>query len=331
MAQTILYYPTVNIEDKEWLKGAVLYWDKVSTIVPYKNYDLDPDLLYLADKGQYTPIYAENIVPYVDMDMLAKQWECTRRRNCHSDVKRVPMLIHKNKMLDGMIDKLQREGYIRPQSGEWYWVVEDYARMYMKYLAELAVTNQARDMIIGTDRELHIMWRNRQKKIGENVLKIELKRCLPVPGTDVPFETILDFKKSNRAELLEMRAKIRELEKNISASNDSTEITFLIEDFRENWEKELEILERPLKKQKGVWLLGNLTSLIKSEITLANIWPTLQENVSIMKQIDYKTGAVAGAVIHVCARSIHNRLYHQLENKENGFAYIINARRKEII
>lgn len=327
MAQTILYYPTVNIQDREWLKGAVLYWDKVSTIVPYKNYDLDPDLLYLEDKGQYNPIYAEDIVPHINMDTFKNQWGNRLRKNFQGDVKGVPMLIHKNKILDGMIAQLQYKGYVRPQDDDWYWMEESCARMYMKYLAELAVTNQIEDIVIGTDREQNIMWHNNQRRIGTNVLTIELKRCLPVPGENVSLETILDFKKSYRAELFEMRVKIRKLEKSILACTDLNEITFLLESFRENWEKDLEIMEKSLRKQKGGWRLGNLTSLIKNEISLASIWPILQENIPLMKKVDLKTGTIALAVIH----SVYNHLYRQLEDKEDGFAYIMNARRAEII
>ncbi len=48
MAQTILYYPKINIHDGSWLRNAILYWDEVSSIVPYENYlDFSPELLYL--------------------------------------------------------------------------------------------------------------------------------------------------------------------------------------------------------------------------------------------------------------------------------------------
>jgi hypothetical protein len=29
-----LYYPRINLTNKNWLKYAVLYWDKISRIVP---------------------------------------------------------------------------------------------------------------------------------------------------------------------------------------------------------------------------------------------------------------------------------------------------------
>lgn len=29
-----LYYPTIDIEDSEWMKTAILFWDEINTIVP---------------------------------------------------------------------------------------------------------------------------------------------------------------------------------------------------------------------------------------------------------------------------------------------------------
>jgi hypothetical protein len=48
-----IYYPWIDIEDSEWLKTAILYWDKISTIVPghldqpYNS--VDSAFLYQAD------------------------------------------------------------------------------------------------------------------------------------------------------------------------------------------------------------------------------------------------------------------------------------------
>lgn len=48
MPQTILYYPNINIDNGQWLRNALLYWDNISSIVPYRNFeDLSTDLLYL--------------------------------------------------------------------------------------------------------------------------------------------------------------------------------------------------------------------------------------------------------------------------------------------
>lgn len=50
MNRTILYYPTINIPNDEWLRHALLYYDQVSSIIP-QNWEnesliqLSPDII----------------------------------------------------------------------------------------------------------------------------------------------------------------------------------------------------------------------------------------------------------------------------------------------
>lgn len=62
MAQTILYYPTINIQDSAWLRNAVLYWDEVSSIVPYEDYpNFSPEVLFLQRSGVYKAVYPQKL------------------------------------------------------------------------------------------------------------------------------------------------------------------------------------------------------------------------------------------------------------------------------
>lgn len=53
-----LYYPTIDIDDSEWIKNAILFWDEIDTIVPeaisspYKN----NDSRFLYDEGILKPL-----------------------------------------------------------------------------------------------------------------------------------------------------------------------------------------------------------------------------------------------------------------------------------
>ena len=57
-----LYYPTIDIQNADWLKTAILFWDSISTIVPeslstpYKQYDTQ----YLYDIGFLCPLYVNS-------------------------------------------------------------------------------------------------------------------------------------------------------------------------------------------------------------------------------------------------------------------------------
>lgn len=63
MPQSILYYPTISIDDGPWLRAAALYWDEVCSIVPSPYLErLSPELNYMLEQGQYRPIYPQQIL-----------------------------------------------------------------------------------------------------------------------------------------------------------------------------------------------------------------------------------------------------------------------------
>lgn len=59
----ILYYPSIEIKDGDWLRKAILYWDKVASIVPEGNYSDDSwrDMRYLLNVDLYEPIYPSEL------------------------------------------------------------------------------------------------------------------------------------------------------------------------------------------------------------------------------------------------------------------------------
>jgi len=62
MSQSILYYPTIDIQDSEWLRNAVLYWDEICSIVPFEQYQgFSPELQYLQERNLYRAIYPQEL------------------------------------------------------------------------------------------------------------------------------------------------------------------------------------------------------------------------------------------------------------------------------
>ena len=71
-----LYYPTIDIQNTDWLKTAILFWDSISTIVPeslstpYKQYDTQ----FLHEIGFLRPLYVnsdDKSVIGIEEDILA--------------------------------------------------------------------------------------------------------------------------------------------------------------------------------------------------------------------------------------------------------------------
>lgn len=56
MARSLLYYPTFRLPSDEWLKKALLYWDKVGSIVPEEYFAevcRNETIAYLKEAGVY--------------------------------------------------------------------------------------------------------------------------------------------------------------------------------------------------------------------------------------------------------------------------------------
>ena len=45
-----LYYPFINVQDIDWLKCALLYWDAIRCIAPSEDY-FDEHIKFLSDEG----------------------------------------------------------------------------------------------------------------------------------------------------------------------------------------------------------------------------------------------------------------------------------------
>lgn len=60
MERILLYYPSINIPDGDWLRSSLLYTDKVASIYPFNSINdkrLNFDTRTLYDKGLYKPFF----------------------------------------------------------------------------------------------------------------------------------------------------------------------------------------------------------------------------------------------------------------------------------
>ena len=64
MTRGVIYYPTMNIKDQTWLRQAVLYNDKIGSIIPpgmEDQIDLNPDIEILIQEKMFEPVQVYNL------------------------------------------------------------------------------------------------------------------------------------------------------------------------------------------------------------------------------------------------------------------------------
>jgi hypothetical protein len=152
-----LYYPTIEIQDEQWLKSTVLYWDKIQTIVPesiQKPYKGRISKI-LHDEGILSPFLvkstsavvqnvSDTAMEYIQSNeakelLLSKKQrsfsihrdKMPRHFSIHQDKLPEEFRIHSEKMSyflkQEFNDKLDRQGWVRASS--------HFAEFYMTLLA----------------------------------------------------------------------------------------------------------------------------------------------------------------------------------------------------
>ncbi len=350
MAQTILYYPNINIQDGKWLRNALLYWDNISSIVPYENYEnLSSDLLFLQSSGVYEAIYPQDLFSskYSDdfCDTILKRISEYEKRNAKKSFSaRDKTIIHRGKLHAEVIYELSHNNKLTPwvsarliekkhpdfyNHDEWMEMDAQIGRIYMRTLAEFSIKCSHKDIILGTDKlsENREIYCSASHQIYNQCCNLNIINCLPQPSLETSFEDILEFKSRRKYELNAFREKIRELEENIYNSNSFEEIKHYENKFIESWETCYSDYNKALKDSKISFVLGNLCTLI----AIPSIGNVLENALAQYIGQDFFDAVQLGAGLLQMGIS-----YIDYKNKINpnkgdgGFSYIINARKEGI-
>ena len=343
MAQTILYYPEINIPDGIWLRNAILYWDNVSSIVPYIGYeDLSAELLYLQSLGIYVPMYPQDLF-YSEYsndfyDAIIKKIRTSsiagNRVNDDSDNL---VRIHKNKMTESMVREIIHREKIHPKlnhhfsnqstlwdfdDDNWLYIDRKTADIYMRTLAEYSIKCSDEDIVLGTRtvRDNQKIFRHAAPSQSTQCCQLNIERCLPQPAMDVGFEQILDFKEKRADELAAFRKKIRELEKNIYQSASIEEIKFHQNSFVESWENCFKDYKQVLKEARIKFTLGSICALIAT--------PFVNNLVPQQYREYIQTGA---AMLQTGMNYLDYKNAINPNNADGGFSYILSGQREGIM
>ncbi len=357
MAQTILYYPTIDIQDGAWLRNALLYWDNISSIVPYETYsDFSPELLYLQEHGIYKPVFPQDLFcsEYASdfaeaiVTRLKRYKRCTdssKQRYANHHVVKIHRnkiyapalyeLIHYRKVPPALLEYLSDSRFINDfNCGGWMEIDARVASIYMHTLAEFVVKCYSEDIVLGTDQckyqnQFYIHTKPRKNSA---CISLTLDDCLPQPAMDVGFEELLNFKDKYNDELVQLREKLREFEIALSECTEMEKIKFETEKFKEAWQSAL-LKEKTLFTSKKVpFALGTLYALI-SIPALAEPIDNVLQRFSPALNNSIVSGSLLGgaAAISLGYRFVNYRNKVNERRSSSGFSYIIKAAKSGII
>ncbi len=227
MKSRVLYFPYIRVPESNWLTQMLLYWDQVSSIVPYDFVEnpesLGPYMLSLVREelvfqvipGAYIyeiPRFFDGFMTYVEG--LSQEIDRRRDHFAHGSTFR----IHIEK-LDNIGDALVRQRLATPDRYPWYNVERDTADDFMSYLAASLGQVRSVDSSPVTDnseylRRLALAGVPQDAITSQlDALRIQvLDRVLPVPSHSVQASEIRAFKEQHHNELGDFRRRVeREL------------------------------------------------------------------------------------------------------------------------
>ncbi len=341
MNQTILYYPTINIKDGQWLRNALLYWDNISSIVPHENYeDLSSDLLFLESCGVYEAVYPENLFTSEYSDAFCNailnrisEYEKNIKNELLLDGNRT--MIHKSKLHWSVVEQLKHNknlsnwisrDLLKKKHPDFYfydeWLEMDaqIARIYMRTLAEFSIKCSHKDIVLGTDkiRENREIYCHSTPQIDNLCYCLNIIDCFPQPSLETSFEDILEFKYRRRDELKDFRDKIQDLEESIYRSGSIEEIKHYERRFVDNWKRCYMDYYRVLRDSRINFVLGNLGTLIA--IPFAGDMMTEYIGPGFADAVQTGIGLLQMGFSYI---NYKNKINPQTDG---GFSYIISAR-----
>ncbi|MBQ9928725.1 MAG: hypothetical protein IJO65_12235 [Lachnospiraceae bacterium] len=200
-----LYYPYINIKDEDFLKYAILYYDKLHLIVP-ESIRFNEKMSRVAEST----------------DLFVKIKPEQSYQTCCDATKYTIAFIDERMRTDSNFDVYRNEHTSRLYKGKYNWEFSEYceknelltlqrdsikvhpviASEYMTNLANLIAGKNGMDIVTDTvkyaDYHFNPDFRGMKNSIiRDEVMRRELAFVLPVDMRGIPIEKIIDFRNHN--------------------------------------------------------------------------------------------------------------------------------------
>ncbi len=293
--KSILYYPTIKIEDGYWLRNAILYWDEVASIVPGANYDEvnSNEVEALRSAGLYNPVFPIELQNNDELCIrfceevnknlrYRRKWRNVRERNRRPEeyslvhVEKMSMemgsMVHIDKAPAMVLDMLIEEGVaLKNCDGPWINMRSQDAEIYMSVLARyLAAAHD--NMDIGTDKISKFYYpyvRNSTKQLENKqaYLGVAMQEILPMPAMDIPLEDIIRFKDEHMRQLSSFRQRIEDFQWQLRHCTNGEEVRERIARFRREIADEVNEIDELIRTRNMRTFKKTLRSLVPLAIT----------------------------------------------------------------
>lgn len=346
-----LYYPWIDIEDETWLKNAMLYWEKIQTIVPssIENPYTTRTAQEFCEEGILEPFYVESSMKDIDelkddvlrylespegVELLNSK-EFSKKNMIHVDMSlqeiRKRLKVHPEKLSYALIDKLVK-------TDGWMKVDRPFLDFYMTLLATRLsersgtglLTDEVANYNLSTAARLDVRLSIRESQ--RNVSDINGSTDMPptlAQGTlanlvlekiqiapDTPVNKILEFRADYAIELGRFRTKIDELTNEISKYQQLDTLCQHVEDIYLN-----EIIPEISALKEGL-------KDIKIEYMVKDFLKVFFYSTSPLVLTGIPHALFAGIGVSLTASAILYNRKKASELRQNPYSYLLAAERR---
>ena len=343
MPNTILYYPKIAIPDGAWLRQALLYWDRIGSIIPRELDRADQDiqdLHTLYELNVYRSYNPENFIAgdqrlriefeqeFIHISKKPSFW----RRLPPPEARRFDSPIHIAKITDNLSEYIQskRLAILRDRYDSWYQFERSAAWLYMSLLAKYMADSAEETTSPGTDFGLFkdFIFQTEKRNFSASCFELTLQDILPVPSQDTPLEKILEFKTKRMDELISFREVIWDIQNELKKSQEVSQIRDIASRYSDLINTRVSDLSKTMQEDNFQLWRGSLETLVKTDSipSLSLVFDPFQI------PIEYKlAGLGVLGVISVSNYLLDRRNEHRKLLRENSFSYLYHAEHEGII
>ena len=353
MERKIIYYPTIVVPSY-WAKWAVLYFDKVSSIIP-QDLNFKEVINPWNEKDFETMrilMHEGELEPSDPQDLLwkeTKEWENVKafeeefkeivtsntfKSIINRNWRRNPIWkVHRDKLSSEIYEFLHDQELVEEDRKSWNWILMEKktSLLYMSLLAKYLADIEPDFTVPGTDRKDYeqIIYEASSHQNGFVSLDTKFMSILPIPREDVPINNILKFKRKRRDELLHFREAIDNIYRDVSNAENHNEIKQIVIHHQERIEREVKNLSRLMKEENIKVILGAFKSLldIKSPTLITALGTSLTQ-MPIQVQIPILE---VTATIQIGYYWVNRRNQQRAQLRKSPFAYLYHAQAERVI
>lgn len=351
VSRKLLYYPSIDIPNEQWIRNAILYWDEIGSIVPHQTDDLlSPQLRYLQSIRFYSPTRPDVLIVENNdkfREMKVEFFEIVDSIKFQAFLRRIHRVsyrihidkisaskkasIHQDKGITDIFNGLNERGLISPEIDDrGFFLMERvvfmlYISILAKYLADLDTV----PAVIGTDKSTYEKFNFKRVSNDSGAFEavnLLLYKFLPTPKGNMSFEQLINFKERFYDHLLEFRKILDEFQDKVSNSEHYAEAISKSMTMSEKLTKGVNDLTLLLKDKKISFKLSSLSSLMKINspaawLTGAAIYAKDKGLTTIPTSV--QVGGIAlAAAIQLGVNYVENRNFERAILRQNPFSYI---------